>query len=138
MPLPRFASLCSDRVNLRRGPGTRYPIDWVLLRRFLPVEILREFHDWRFVRIPDGTKGWVHEALLARRRSFAVSASTTALRRAPRDDARAVARLEAGVIGHLLSCEASSPWCRVSVEDYRGYLRREEFWGTFEGEPVSG
>ena len=27
--LPRFASLRSDDVNMRAGPGTRYRIDWV-------------------------------------------------------------------------------------------------------------
>ena len=35
LPLPRFASLKSDQVNLRAGPGTRYPIQWVYNRREL-------------------------------------------------------------------------------------------------------
>src|SRR5262245_40174978 len=28
LPLPRFVSLKSDRVNLRSGPGTDYPTSW--------------------------------------------------------------------------------------------------------------
>ena len=51
LPLPRFAALRSDEVNMRAGPGTRYPIDWVYKRRELPVEIQREFEVWRLVRI---------------------------------------------------------------------------------------
>ena len=29
LPIPRYASLRADVVNLRAGPGARYPIDWV-------------------------------------------------------------------------------------------------------------
>ena len=37
--LPHFASLRADRVNVRTGPGVRYPIVWVFVRQGLPVEI---------------------------------------------------------------------------------------------------
>ena len=47
LPIPRFASLRSDEVNLRAGPGTRYPIQWVYKRRDLPVEIERDFEATR-------------------------------------------------------------------------------------------
>src|SRR5581483_8166931 len=50
LPLPRFAALRSDDVNLRAGPGTRYPIEWVYKRRDLPMEIEREFEVWRLVK----------------------------------------------------------------------------------------
>ena len=39
LPLPRFASLRSDEANVRSGPGTRYPIEWVFRRKGMPVEI---------------------------------------------------------------------------------------------------
>ena len=74
LPLPRFAALRSDEVNLRAGPGTRYPIEWVYKRRELPVQIQREFEVWRLVQDPDGIKGWVHQATLTGRRSFIVGA----------------------------------------------------------------
>ena len=70
LPLPRFASLRTDDVNFRAGPGTRYPIDWVYKRRDLPVEIEREFDVWRLVRDPDNNRGWVHAATLASRRTL--------------------------------------------------------------------
>ena len=55
LPLPRFVSLKSAEVNLRTGPGTRYPIEWVYKRRALPVEIIAEFDNWRRVRDWEGT-----------------------------------------------------------------------------------
>ena len=137
LPLPRFAALRSDEVNLRTGPGTRYPIDWVYKRRDLPVEIQREFEVWRLVSDPEGVKGWVHQATLTGRRSFIVVSGEHRLRERPDDNAAEVATVKPGVIGHLLHCDAGSDWCRVQVSDYRGWLKRQEFWGSFKGEAIN-
>ncbi len=137
LPLPRFAALRSDDVNLRAGPGTRYPIDWVYQRRDLPVEIEREFEVWRLVKDPDGTRGWVHQATLTGRRTFMVQGADATLRADPKDDAAAVATLKAGVIGRIRSCEAGSAWCRLQVGDYRGYLKRSQFWGVLPDEVIA-
>ena len=137
-PLPRFASLRSDHVNLRRGPGFRYRIDWVLHRRHLPVQIFREFHDWRAVRLPDGTEGWIKGALLSGRRSFVVvRGQTVPLRRAPRANAHPAAWLKPGVVGRLLDCAAGSSWCRVQVDDHSGYVPRKAIWGVAPNEVVA-
>src|SRR5476649_1199442 len=47
LPIPRFASLRSDEVNVRTGPGTRYPVDWVFKRKGMPIEIVAEYENWR-------------------------------------------------------------------------------------------
>jgi SH3-like domain-containing protein len=137
MPLPRFASLRSDEVNLRTGPGVRYPIDWVYKRRDLPVQIEREFEVWRLVRDQEGVKGWVHQATLTGRRSFVVTGTERVLRRDSNDTASAVARLQPGVVGRIRSCDAASDWCQLQVGDYKGWLKREEFWGVLPGEAVT-
>ncbi len=137
LPLPRCAALRSDDVNLRAGPGTRYPIEWVYKRRDLPVEIEREFEVWRLVKDPDGIRGWVHQATLTGRRSFMVQGADATLRAEPKDDAAPVALLKVGVIGRIRSCEAGSAWCRLQVGDYRGYLKRSQFWGALPGEVIA-
>jgi SH3-like domain-containing protein len=135
--LPRFASLRSDDVNMRAGPGTRYRIDWVYKRRDLPVEIEREFDVWRWVRDSEGTQGWVHQATLMGRRSFIVQKTDATLRSETNDAASAVAILKPGVIGRIRSCPASSDWCEVQSGSYRGYLRRGTFWGLLPGEAIN-
>ena len=137
LPLPRFAALRSDEVNMRAGPGTRYPINWVYKRRDLPVQIEREFEVWRLVRDPEGTKGWVHQATLTGRRSFIVTGGDQMLLKQPDEKAAKVAELKPGVIGHIRSCEANSAWCQVQVGEYRGYLKRDEFWGAKPDEAVN-
>lgn len=138
LPLPRFATLRSDEVYMRSGPGPRYPIEWVYKRRDLPVEIEREFDIWRLVRDADGVRGWVNTQTLAPRRSGVVLAGPVerALRKEARDDSPAVARLKPGVIVRIRSCDAGSDWCAGSVQDYRGYIRRAELWGVYPGEVV--
>jgi SH3-like domain-containing protein len=137
LPLPRFAALRSDEVNLRSGPGTRYPIQWVYKRRDLPVEIEREFEVWRLIKDPEGVKGWVHQATLTGRRSFVVTGSERILRREAKDDSPAVAKLKPGVVGRIRSCQPGAAWCQVQVGEYRGWLKRSEFWGSYSGEAVN-
>jgi SH3-like domain-containing protein len=135
--LPRFASLRSDDVNMRLGPGTRYRIEWVYKRRDLPVQIEREFDVWRWVRDPEGIRGWVHQATLIGRRNFIVQNADATLRSDPSDTGAAVALLKVGVIGRIRSCESASEWCNVQSGSYRGYLRRTQFWGVLAGESVT-
>lgn len=134
--LPRFASLRSDEVNMRAGPGLRYRIDWVYKRRDLPVEIEREYDVWRFVRDADGVQGWMQQATLMGRRSFIVRDGDATLRSEANDTAQPVAVLKPGVIGRIRSCEAGSAWCNVQAGSYRGYLRRSQFWGTLPDEVI--
>lgn len=135
--LPRFASLKTDDVNMRHGPGARYPVMWTYKRRDLPVKIEGEFDVWRLVEDMDGVKGWVHQATLSGRRSFVITGTESRTMRDSADpNAAPVAVLKPGVVGRLHSCDAASAWCQVQVDGYRGWLERDAFWGTDPGEAV--
>ncbi len=134
LPLPRFASLRSGEVNVRTGPGVQYPVDWVFQRQGMPVEIIAEYRTWRKIRDWQGTQGWVHQSLLAGKRTAIVIGGMRALLAKPEADAKPVARLEAGVIANLLSCPEQSAWCRLEVDGFDGWLRRVDFWGTLKDE----
>ena len=111
LPVPRFVSLHAPKANVRTGPGVRYPVDWVLVRRGMPVEIVAEFEHWRKIRDWQGTEGWVHQSMLTATRTAVVMTEVRALRRSADDKAPAVARVEPGVVGRILSCEGA--WCRL-------------------------
>jgi len=131
---PHFAALRVDLVNLRTGPGERYPIEWVYQRKGLPVEVTAEFDVWRKVRDDDGTEGWVHQRMLAAVRNVVVTGALRTLHADPKPDAAAVARAEPGVIAHLLECRG--PWCRVEAQGVKGWLQRSEVWGVLPNETV--
>lgn len=143
LPIPRFVSLKSDRVNMRNGPGTDYPTGWVYRRAGLPLEIIKEFEGWRQVRDADGAEGWVLQAFLSGRRTALVLPWELKASNAPpivpvyaSDSASAhiVANVEAGVIANLSSCDGR--WCRVSIEQYKGYVEQKKLWGVYDGETI--
>jgi SH3-like domain-containing protein len=134
LPLPRFVSLRAAEVNLRTGPGTRYPIDWVYRRRGLPVEIIDEFDTWRRIRDWQGTEGWVHQSMIQGQRGLLVTGKRHTLRRRPESSAPGVALVDAGVVGVLQRCETD--WCEVTLGSYSGWLRRDAFYGLYPDEKL--
>jgi SH3-like domain-containing protein len=134
LPVPRFVSLRSDKVNLRTGPGDRYPIEWVLTRKDMPVQIVAEFEHWRRIRDFEGTEGWVHERMLDGKRDIVVTGAVRPLRRQPIANAAVVARAEPGVVARLLECHG--PWCRVDAGEATGWMRRDEIWGVLPDEAI--
>ncbi|MGH7093724.1 MAG: SH3 domain-containing protein [Stellaceae bacterium] len=131
-PLPRFESLRADKVYLRTGPGGRYPIEWVYVRRGLPVEILLADEHWRKIRDWQGSTGWVHEKMVWPHREVIVTGGIRLLHRNPGFDAPVIARVEPGVIGRLEGCAGA--WCRIEAGDYTGWVRRGDVWGVFANE----
>lgn len=133
-PLPRFASLRADEVNLRTGPGTRYPIEWVFRKEGVPVEITAEFDVWRRVRDWEGSEGWVHKSTLTGKRALLVTGGTRNVYDEASDGSPVVARVEAGTVGQILSCQPA--WCRAKFGDVKGYLPKGQFWGAYDHEIV--
>lgn len=132
LAIPRFVTLNADEVNLRTGPGLRYPIKLVLKKDGLPVEIIKEFDVWRQIRDKDGDEGWVHKSLLSGRRAVVVSGPVQTLLKKPKEGARPVVKLEPGVIAGLDRCE--NDWCYLKVASYKGWLRKENIWGVYPDE----
>lgn len=141
--LPRFASLKINPTNLRKGPGTNYPVAWVLRRAGMPLEILREYENWREVRDADGTTGWVHRAFVSGRRTASVlpwsvkengSREIAELRESESSTSALVARLEAGAVVDISSCDGR--WCEVWVQSFTGFIEQDKLWGVYPDEII--
>jgi SH3-like domain-containing protein len=133
-PLVRFGSLRADDVNVRAGPGVRYPVKWKFVQRNMPVQIIAEFDTWRKIRDWEGAEGWVHRAMLSSRRSVILVKSGQTLRKDSDDKAAAVARLAPGIVATIARCKRE--WCAVGVEGYEGWIRRLNIWGLYPGEKL--
>ena len=133
LPLPRYVSLRKDQVNVRTGPGVRYPVEWVFIYKNMPVEILAEFKSWRKVRDWKGTTGWVHRSMLSGKYRWIIVRSKSAhLRREANPKAPAVAKLNGKVVGRLKQCRDN--WCEVTVNGLQGWIKRAAIWGTYPNE----
>jgi len=138
LPLPRFASLKTDRVNLREGPSKDHATKWVYARAGLPVEITAEFEIWRKVRDSEGVEGWVLHSLLSGRRTALVTPNKKG------DDSKLYARasasadlaatLQSGVIVNVRRCDGA--WCLVDGDGFKGYIEQEKLWGVYPDEKI--
>ena len=138
LPLPRFASLKTDRVNLREGPSKDHPTKWVYQRAGLPVEITAEFEIWRRIRDSEGADGWVLHSLLSGRRTALVTPNkkggSSKLYVRPSAGADLAATLQSGVIVNLRKCDGA--WCLVDGDGFKGYIEQHKLWGVYPDEKI--
>jgi SH3-like domain-containing protein len=136
LPLPRFVSLKSERVNVRRGPSNEHGVAWVFTRKNLPVEIVAEFDHWRRIRDSDGAEGWVYHSLLSGRRTIIAApwakGQTIGLMREASASSALVANIASGAVGSLKACDGK--WCEARFGDYEGYVAQERLFGVYPGE----
>lgn len=138
LPLPRFVSLKSDRVNVRLGPSREHDIAWTFVKSGLPVEIIQEFENWRQIRDWEGKQGWVFHSLLSGRRTALVTpweqTNRTPLRARSRSDSVIVAELEPFVLAAVSDCEGG--WCKVDGEGFAGWLDQTRLFGVYPDEII--
>jgi SH3-like domain-containing protein len=137
LPVPRFVSLKNQRVNVRRGPSQAHPVAWQFQRAGLPVEITREFENWRMIRDAEGEEGWVFHSLLSGARTAVVAPwdrdmQLRPLRDEPRQGADEVARVEPRVVVRIERCDGL--WCEVEAGGYSGWMPQADLWGVYAGE----
>lgn len=151
LPLPRFASLGSSKINVRVGPGQKYEVAWIFIQNGLPIEIIQEFDAWRKIRDSEGAEGWIHKTLLSGRRTALVTPwleeIVTGTPIYARADATAPRRaiLQPKVLVTVEKCEES--WCEISgrykpdpsserSQNFKGWINQVALWGVYQGELV--
>ncbi|MEM7189532.1 MAG: SH3 domain-containing protein [Pseudomonadota bacterium] len=132
LPIPRYVSLRSSEINVRRGPGLDYRKDWVYRRAGLPVRVIEEYGDWRRIVDKDDAGGWVYHAMITGRRTVVVISDKVYFREDPAETAAATAQAEAGVVARLKKCGPA--WCEVEAEGFRGWVPKGAIWGVEEDE----
>jgi len=128
LPLPRYVSMKAVEGNVRRGPSLTHRIDWVFMRRDMPLEIVAEHGHWRKVHDRDGAGGWVHYSLLSGARTVIVERDMLPIYLRPDPETTLVAKLEMGVVARLGDCDAD--WCRISSAGFRGWAPKSALWGV--------
>ncbi|THD48204.1 MAG: hypothetical protein E7774_03405 [Bradyrhizobium sp.] len=138
LPLPRYASLKTNQVNLREGPSRDHATKWVYQRAGLPVEITAEFDIWRKVRDSEGIEGWVLHSLLSGRRTGLVGVGKKGvvynIYGEPRTGSAVAATLQSGVIANVRGCDGA--WCLIDGDGYKGYIQQVDLWGVYPNEKI--
>ncbi|MCC2096143.1 MAG: hypothetical protein KDJ29_04595 [Hyphomicrobiales bacterium] len=138
LSIPRYVSLKSGTVNMRRGPARDHGAVWTYKLAGLPVEITAEFENWRKIRDWEGSEGWVFHTLLSGRRTVMVAPwqkkGLIELHKEASEDSALVARIEPRVVAKVRSC--NKVWCRISGKGFDGYVRQKTIWGVYPDETL--
>ena len=135
--LPFFGSLKASKINLRTGPGERFPIQWVYTKPTLPVEVIDEFDVWYKIKERDETQGWIHKNMLsARRTALTVIDQSVSVYRKKSFSSPVVAVLKGEFIVNLLSCPKTEGFCLIQVQGIKGWVQRKHLWGLYPNEEV--
>ena len=137
-PIPRFVSLKPSDTPMREGPSKDHRIKWIFKREGLPVEVIAEHEQWRRVRDSESTDGWVYFGRLSNRRTVIVLPGKDKPERdlyaRENEQDGIVAKLQPGVIASVESC--TQGWCKVNVDTFQGFLKKEALWGVYADERV--
>lgn len=137
LAIPRMVSLRSSLINVRSGPGSRYPIEWVYKQKGAPVEIISEFELWRKIRDWEGTETWVHKAMLSGRRFVKVTTpGENNIYAKPEEGAKIIAKVEDGVVGEIEKCPDKDGMCLIKFDSVKGWMPRSDLFGVYENEVI--
>ena len=131
--LPRFVSLKSDEVNVRVGPGTKYPIVVKYTVKNLPVEIIGENNNWRKTKDIEGNEGWILEALLQGDRFGIINQSyNESVQIYSHPKGKVVGKIGKNNVVKVNHC--LSNWCKIKYVKHSGWINKENLWGIYENE----
>lgn len=138
LPVPRYVSLKSERVNVRTGPTKDHDVAWVFTKQGLPVEVTAEFENWRRIRDAEGAEGWVYHSMLSGRRTAVVTSrdkdQLVGVLESPATEGGITAQLQPGVLTSVKRCDGQ--WCRVIGRQFDGWVPQERLWGVYPNEKV--
>ena len=123
----KFLSLKKNKTNVRYGPSLDYPIKYIYRKVDLPVKQIDKKENWRRVIFLDNNSGWIHWSQLKPSNSI-ITIEEKILFRKPSDFSKPLAKLEKGRLLVIKKCEGN--WCNVTTDDYKGWIKTKNIWGS--------
>ena len=121
-------SLKNEKVNVRYGPGFKFPIKYIYKKKFLPVKIIDTKENFR--RIVDHKKnsGWIHISQL-KKVNYIIVLEDKIIFKKNSKFSEPIAKLETGRLVQIKKC--ISKWCKIKTENYLGWLQINNVWGLY-------
>ena len=122
-----FLTLRYDEVHLRQGPSKEYPIKILYKKKFLPVLIQDKFDNFRKIRDHENNTGWIHISQLSKKKAAITIEDYQLIFSKPSLYSKPLAILKKGRLCKIHKCK--DEWCKVSVEKYKGWVKKDILWG---------
>ena len=123
----KFLSLKNNEVNLREGPSKDYPIKFVYNKKFLPVQILDSWDNWKKIRDFENNSGWIHISLLSGKKTAINKLKNSIIFTYNTIYSKPLARVDKGRLLFIKKCKLQ--WCKVSSGEYTGWIQKKSLWG---------
>jgi SH3-like domain-containing protein len=124
-----FRTLRNEKVNLRQGPSFDYPIKIFYKKKFLPVLIQDKSDNFRKIRDHENNSGWIHISQLSKKKAAIVIGKDLIMFKNPTVFSNPIVILKEGRLVKINKCKET--WCKVSSDDFKGWVKNENLWGLF-------
>ena len=122
-----FLTLRYNKVNLRQGPSREYPVKIFYKKKFLPVLVQDQSDNFRKIRDHENNTGWVHISQLSKKKAALIIDDDQLIFSKPSIYSKPSAILKKGRLCKIHKCK--DEWCKVSVEKYKGWVKKNSLWG---------
>ncbi len=127
-----MVSVAGEKVNLRKGPSTQYPIVWELGKGF-PLRVVTSKGNWLKVSDFESDVGWIYKKLVSRKPYLIVNTNKNSkarinIRSGPGTNYKIVGQAEYGVVFETL--QRGKGWVKVRHDTgLTGWVKRSLLWG---------
>ena len=125
-----FLTLKNNEVNLRQGPSFKYPVKLIYKKKYLPVIIVDKSETWRKINDFENNSGWIHIALLSKKKSAINIKNNSILFKKPTIYSKPIAKLESGRLILIKKC--NQKWCKISSGEFIGWINKSFLWGKVD------
>ena len=124
-----MVSVAGEKVNLRKGPSTQYPVIWELGKGF-PLRVIGSQGNWIKVSDFESDVGWIYKNLVSRKPHLIVKTNRNSnarinIRSGPGTRYEVVGKAQYGVVFETL--KRGKGWVQVRHES--GWVKRSLLWG---------
>lgn len=123
----KFLSLKKSKVNVRYGPSFESKIKFIYKKKHLPIKQIDKKENWRRIIDLKNNSGWIHWSQLKPSNSIIVLENKI-LYKKNSIFSKPIAKLEKGRL--LIVKKCINQWCRVKTENYTGWIKNENVWGS--------
>ena len=122
-----FLMLKNKKVNVRYGPDLNSPIKYIYKKKFLPVKVIDKKENFRRIVDIKNNTGWIHFSQLSKGNSFILMEDRLLFSK-PTKYSKPILKISKGRLLVIKKCK--DKWCKVKTENYIGWLKTKNVWGS--------
>ena len=122
-----FLSLKKNNVNVRYGPSFESPVKYIYKKVNLPIKQIDKKENWRRIIDFKNNSGWIHWSQLKKINSI-IPLEDKILFEKPSYFSKPLAKIKKGRV--LIVQKCAGIWCKIKSENFNGWVKTDNIWGS--------